>query len=369
MGFGDTFFGGGQPTPVWYSKPVSKNLNYLSGLFQGDNGTYQHALDAFNLANQNVTGQMAKNATQAQGDYNNLFQTNQNYNPLDTYNSIRSGNLGALKDFSGQIAGQGSRDDKMALAAMGMGGQPDSSYASILRSDRVSKNIAPILGNIMSSLGSDTATIGDQRNQNLANSENLINLRTNAPMIGYGLQLDPANALNSMRMNQLGQLGSAADIAKNNAAGWYTKPGIVDYWDRGMQSLSRTAAVAQQAEGLAGGMGGMGGGMGGGGGGGGGASQAFQGFQLGGMQPSASGGSAPSSIGGGGGGGGMDMNTIMSLIKMFQGGNGISGIGGLMGQQPSNPWGNYSGGTSLPPASSFQPPANFGNYGNTNLWQ
>jgi len=337
MSFGDSFFGGGKPVPIFYSRPVNKDINWLAGNFKGDDAAYQNALDAFNTANANTTAQLAKNATQANADYNNLYQANQNYNPLDTYATLRSGNLNALKDFSGQLEDAGARNDKLALAAMGMGGQPDSSYASILRADRVSKNMAPVLGNIMSSLGSDTSMIGDQRNQNLSNLTNLINLRTNTPLIGYGMQMDPANALQAIRGNQIGQLGGLGDASRNNTSGYYTKPGAVDYWDRGMQSISRTASVAGQVMGLMGGMGG--GGMGGGGGGN--AAQSFQGFQLGGMSPNAGGGSGPSMQSmGGGGGGGMDMNTIMSLIKMFQGNQAPA----QPMSQSYNPWSNYGGG-------------------------
>jgi hypothetical protein len=338
--------------PILYNKQAGKNLNWLGSNFKGDNTAYQNALDAFTKSNADVTGRMHDNSLTAQNDYNNLYQANQNYDPLSTYASIRSGNLNALKDYSGQLENAGSRNDKLALAAMGMAGNPNSSYGSILRADRVSQNMAPVLGNIMSSLGNDTAMIGNQRAQNLGNLSNLIDLRTNAPMIGYGMQMDPANALNAIRMNQLGQLGNTVDIAKNNTAGFQQKTDTLgqvansmnNFNDSMWQNVGNALSVYSSLYG--GGAGGMMGGMGGGGGGGGGGIKTGSApVGNGTFSMNAGGGGSMPSMGGGGGGGGIDVNTILSLVKMFQGGGGGMGGGVASPQQPTNynPWSNYGG--------------------------
>lgn len=324
----DTVFGGGAPSAINYNRGVSRNLDWLGKQFQGDNTSLMDALNSFRTANAALIPKMQANATQAGKDFDSLFQSNRNYNPLDTYNTIRSGNLSALKDWSGQLEGAGSRADNLALAAMGMGGRPDSSYGSILRADRVSRNIAPVLGNIFSSLGNDTATIGNQRTQNLGNLADLINARTNAPLTGYGLELDPANALLALRSGQTGLLGQQADVAKTNNAGWYQQPGWMDYANKALQHLSNVASTASQWAGM---VGGMGGGAGGGGPLGGimGGNSMGGGLAGGGMASIANGAY-------GSGGGGFTPNSAPSMY------NPSYQPTSFQPAQPYSPWGNYN---------------------------
>jgi len=272
MGLLGNLFGGGRPKQIYYNSGIKRNLNFLGRQFQDDDAALRAILDRFNTSSANALARYRQAGDQAGLDYDALFQANRGYDPLETYERIRTGNLAALRDFSGQLEGMGSRQDKLALAALGMGGRPDSSYATALRADRVSRNIAPVLGNIMSSLGSDTAMIGNQRAQNLSQNLGLIGLRTQAPLTGYGMELDPLNALLALRSSQTGLLGQQAGVARGNSAGWYQKPGIVDYWDRAMQLASRTASTVGQWASLMGGMG-VGGGFG-------------SGFNLGGGIPS-----------------------------------------------------------------------------------
>ncbi len=220
-------FGSSKLNQEFYNKRANKNLNYLGKQFQGDNADYNNALDAFKGANAATSADYARLRPQTEADYNTLLDKQNSYDPMADYERLRGGNLGALKDWSGIIGDMGSRGDKLALAAMGMAGRPDSSYGTILRADRVSRNLAPVLGNIMSSLGNDTNTIGNQRTSNLSNSMGIINARNQTPMLGYGLQMDPANALMAIRSGQLGQLGQTGDIAKNNTAGWTLEPDMI----------------------------------------------------------------------------------------------------------------------------------------------
>jgi hypothetical protein len=265
-------FANNSVAPIVYDKTSKQNLKWLGKKFQNDDAQYQNALQAFNNRNAATTEQLKSLASQAGTDYNNLFLANQNYNPLDTYATLRSGNLAALKDWSGQLEGAGSRQDKLALAAMGLGGRPDSSYATALRADRVSRNVAPVLGQIFGSLGADTSMVGNQRAQNLGNLTNLINLRTNTPLIGYGMELDPINALMGVRGGQVGQLGDMVDVARNNTAGFQQKTDTLGQvanslnsandalWQNVGNALSVYSSL--YGGGMLGGMGGMGGGGG-----------------------------------------------------------------------------------------------------------
>jgi hypothetical protein len=343
MAFQDEFFGGARPEQQYYNPRVTRNLNYLGRQFQDDDAALRAILDRFSTSSANALARYRQAGDQAGLDYDALFQANRGYDPLETYDRIRAGNLAALRDFSGELENRGSRQDKLALAALGMGGRPDSSYATALRADRVSSNIAPVLGNIMSSLGSDTATIGNQRAQNLSQNLDLIGLRTQAPLTGYGMELDPLNALLALRGSQTGLLGQQAGVARDNSAGWYQKPGIVDYWDRAMQSASRTASTVGQWASL---MGGLGvGGM-----------PAFSGAQQQQQGQGQGGGDlrlgqfTPSGGGGGfGGGGGIDLSAIASIISQLRGGGGGGGI-------------NFSIGGGVPSFGGYGAPGFGSNY-------
>jgi hypothetical protein len=263
-------------SPISYDPQSRKNLKWLGQKFQNDDAAYQNALTAFNNRNAQTTDQLRSLASQAGTDYNNLFLQNQNYNPLDTYATLRSGNLAALKDWSGQLENAGSRQDKLALAAMGLGGRPDSSYASTLRADRVARAVAPVLGSIFNNLNSETATIGNQRAQNLGNLVNLIGLRTDTPLIGYGMELDPVRALMGIRSGQVAQLGDTVDVARNNTAGYQQKTDTLGkvanslnaandaLWQNISNAISAYSSLG--GGGMLGGLGGMMGGMLGGGG-------------------------------------------------------------------------------------------------------
>jgi hypothetical protein len=274
-------FANNSVSPIQYNRQATKNLNWLGKQFQGDNTDYMSALNAFRGANTATIGRVRDAANQAYNDYQNLYDRNLTYDPIGEYERLRSGNLSALKDWSGALEGAGSRQDKLALAAMGMGGRPDSSYSTALRADRVSRNIAPVLGNIMSSLGSDVVNLGNQRAQNLSNLATLIGLRTETPMMGYGLELDPANALAAIRGNQIGQIGDVVDVAKNNTAGFQQKTDTLGkisnslnaandaLWQNVGNAMSVYSSLygGGMLGGMGGGLGGLMGGMGGGGGG------------------------------------------------------------------------------------------------------
>lgn len=333
----DDLFGGGRPDQIYYNSRINRNLNFLGRQFQDDDAALRAILDRFSTSSANALARYRQAGDQAGLDYDALFQANRGYDPLETYDRIRTGNLAALRDFSGQLEGMGSRQDKLALAALGMGGRPDSSYATALRADRVSRNIAPVLGNIMSSLGSDTAMIGNQRAQNLSQNLDLIGLRTQAPLTGYGMELDPLNALLALRGAQTGLLGQQAGVARDNSAGWYQKPGIVDYWDRAMQSASRTASTVGQWASLFGGGGALGGLMGGGMGGGGGQSGQST-PPLGQFTPS-------------GGGGGIDLAAIAQIIGALRGGGGGFGSGFNLGGGIPSFGSNYSAPMPAPATS------------------
>lgn len=264
-------FASNSVAPIVYDKTSKKNLKFLGEQFQGDSNALQAYQDQFAKANQGVINAYNTLRPQLQQGYQDLYSRSLQADPLADYERLRSGNLAALKDYSGYLEGRGSRADSLALAAMGMGGRPDSSYSTALRADRISRNISPALGQIMASLGSDTSTIGNQRAQNLNNSSVLLSELGQAPMVGYGLELAPSNSLLAMRNGQLGVLGNTVDVAKNNTAGWQQKSDSLGkvansmnaFNDSMWSNIGNALSVYSSLYG-----GGMLGGMGGGGGGG-----------------------------------------------------------------------------------------------------
>jgi hypothetical protein len=264
-------FGSDKVNQQYYSPGVNSNLNWLTGLFKGDNKSIDDALAAFTLENNTRTANNNRLRGLAEADYSNLFGQTQGYNPMGEYERLRSGNLGALKDWSGILGEQGRRTESLAQAALGLGGRPSGSYEKALVADRVSRNVAPVINTVMGNLGRDTSALGALRFNNIGQAANLIDSRTNTANIGYGDALAPAYAMMDFRNAQTGLLGGQAGVAKANSAGWQQDRNWADrLGDAGQafdNTMNRDIGVAAGALGSLTGMGAMGGvgGMGGGG--------------------------------------------------------------------------------------------------------
>lgn len=189
----------------------------------------------------------------------------QSFDPTSNYERVRSGNISSLADQFVNLANYGQEGDKAALAARGYGGRGPSSYESILRSDRISKNIAPVLNTIYGNLGADTAGLNQNRLANLAATMGIYQSRLGLPGAADARTLLPYQAREAMLGNQIGMGGGAlAETSKANVSGYEQKQ---DKWAKFMQGIGRSMDQGFDAYMSVAGGGAFGGMMGGGGGG------------------------------------------------------------------------------------------------------
>lgn len=194
------------------------------------------------------------------GTLGELGKQYQEFDPTSTYERIRGGNIASLADQFVNLASRGAKEDKLALAAMGYGGRGPGSYESILRSDRISRNIAPVLNTIYGNLGRDTAGLNQDRLANLAATLGIMRERQALPASTAGLALLPYQARASMLGDEIELGGGLAGAIEGNTAGFQSKK---NKWANFFQQSGRALDQAADAY-----ISMYGGGMMGGGGGG-----------------------------------------------------------------------------------------------------
>lgn len=261
------FFGGPKIKPIEYNKYLTDTISDQAiGLRNlrkyGDTSAdaYAAALAAsapqFQQINQDTIAKLSDLAGQYAG-----------FDPTSTYERIRGGNIASLADQFVNLASLGQEGDKVALAARGYGGRGPSSYESILRSDRISRNIAPVLNTIFGNLGSDTAGLNQNRLANLAATMGILQARHTLPDAPAARELLPYEARLSMLGREIPLSGMTAEAAKANIAGYEQTQ---NKWANFFQQMGRAGdQMADTYLSLYGGgmlptgMGGMGGGGGG----------------------------------------------------------------------------------------------------------
>lgn len=202
------------------------------------------------------------------GSLANLQKQGQEFDPTATYERIRGGNIASLADQFVNLASRGAKEDKLALAALGYGGRGPGTYESILRSDRISRNIAPVLNTIYGNLGRDTSGLNQDRLANLAATLGIMRERQAAPTAAAGLALLPYQARASMLGDEIGMGGALGSATQANTAGFETvKNKWANFFQQSGRAFDQVADTAidlyssYMGGGMMGGMGG--GGMGG----------------------------------------------------------------------------------------------------------
>lgn len=204
------------------------------------------------------------------GTLGDLARQYTTFDPAGTYERIRSGNISSLADQFVKMAALGEEGDKARLAALGYGGRGPSSYESILRSDRISRNIAPVLNTIYSTLGSDVDRLNTNRLANLGYALPVLDYRRSIPGSRDARVLLPYQAEASMLGDQVALGTDLGDAFKSNIAGFKSeKNKWANFFEQSGRALDQAAdrAIDLYTGYLGGGMGGLGGGGGGGGGG------------------------------------------------------------------------------------------------------
>lgn len=197
------------------------------------------------------------------GTLGELGKQYQGFDPTSTYERIRGGNIASLADQFVNLASRGAKEDKLALASMGYGGRGPGAYESILRSDRISRNIAPVLNTIYSNLGRDTAGLNQDRLANLAATLSILRERQSLPASTAGLALLPYQARASMLGDEIGMGGGLAEAIEGNTAGFQSKKNKwANFFEQSGRALDQAADayISMYGGGMMGGMGGGGGG-------------------------------------------------------------------------------------------------------------
>lgn len=264
------FFGGPKVKQIIYNKNLGDAQNQ-QGIQLQDLAKYG------DTAQRAYAAAVAASTPQAQainqeniGTLGTLANQYAAYDPTANYERIRSGNISSLADQFVNMASLGQEGDKLALAARGYGGSGPGSYESILRSDRISRNIAPVLNTIYGNLGTDASRTSADRLSNLQATMALLQTRGALPgSLDYRALL-PYQSQANMLGGQIAMGGDLANAYKANVAGFQSTP---NKWANFFQQSGRAAdQVADTAVSLAGDVasmysGGMLGGFGGGGGG------------------------------------------------------------------------------------------------------
>lgn len=268
------FFGGPKIKAIEYNKYLNDTINDQAIGLRGLRKIGDTAADAYAASLTGSTPEFERINADTISRLSGLADQYGTFDPTSTYERVRSGNIASLADQFVNLANYGQEGDKLALAVRGYGGRGPGSYESILRSDRISKNIAPVLNTIFGNLGIDTASLNQNRLQNLAATMGVLQARHGLPDAGAARTLLPYEARLSMLGREIPLSGQVAEATKANTAGYEQTQ---NKWANFFQQMGRATdqlgdfAMNGAQTALSAYTGGAFGGMGGGGGGGGGA--------------------------------------------------------------------------------------------------
>lgn len=221
---------GRDPLPQYKSNYIKDYLEYMAAPQLAANQKSNIAdFDKYIAAYSAGTPGAQRLADEDMSRLSSLLTDYQNFNPLDTYNSIRDANLSSLDKQFTSLANYGSASDKARLAALGLGGRASSgSYGKVLDQIRAARNITPVLGQIYGNLGSDFSRVSGDRYQNLLSTLGLMQQRA-------GLQdervtnrlLQPISGRNALMDTTFNNIGALSGLYNQNLAGFRENPSTV----------------------------------------------------------------------------------------------------------------------------------------------
>lgn len=221
----------------WRDQAIQQETKSLLGTLENlrasdaiDQAEYERALASIRPQAEKLAEDDVNRLTKALDEYGKI-------DPVGTYERIREGNLAALGQWAKTLADYGSAADKVTLAARGVGGRPsEGTYGSILRQDRVSRNIAPVVGGIFSRLGPDTGILTSQRSGALADYVNLLRERSSIPYRNVASYLLPGQQRYRTLGEQITALGGLENVSRMNYLGTKAEEGR---WGRVLKGLGR----------------------------------------------------------------------------------------------------------------------------------
>lgn len=146
------------------------------------------------------------------------------FNPIDTYERIRTGNIASLDDLSKILTSSGRRASSLEAARLGYGGGRNSTYQDILREGRVAAAIAPVAGSIYNNLGRDTAGISGSELAALASVIPALQQRNSLVGRDVPYYALPVSMRDQTDANMVSALSGLANAARSNTAGFEYMP-------------------------------------------------------------------------------------------------------------------------------------------------
>ncbi len=213
-----------------FSPPKTERV-YTSPELQGELGTtiggmgqYRaqagQSLSNYEKANREAINQARRLAQQSEGEVGGLLGGLRQSSYMSDRERTRAGDLAALNQLLGQMGGGMSRADKAAASRLGYAGRPSSSYMDKQRSSYVGAFGAPIASQIFAGLNPAAAGAAAERGANVSQQLGLMDYRNQMPLGLAQLELNPLQALQAARANEISQLSGLSDVARSNFAGF-----------------------------------------------------------------------------------------------------------------------------------------------------
>lgn len=252
MAIQDFLFGKTKYKPLSISEPLKDSINLTSGAsmdrFRRRKG---ETLDAFGDLARRTLPRIEGAVDQGLSDVGFASSMLRGFNPLQTYETIREGNIQALTGLSDALSGVGRREERALSARLGLAGRPQSSARDLIRSTGTATAFAPIANTIFSNLGTDVSRIGQQVGETAGGLSALAMLRPDLFGSLYGYAMAPLEAEAAGLGMETSALGALADAIRKNYAGMdvQQKMGLMDYPTRMTEMFSGSVGNLADAAG------------------------------------------------------------------------------------------------------------------------
>lgn len=277
---GELIFGQPKRNTLWNNRPLAVMTDE----------DFPDALKALGSSGRKATTDFAAalaagtpEATRIQADdianYGSLIKSGASFDPLAYYNDILNAKVSGpsgIKSFIPDLMGASRANLARNRLRLGINGSAPSTYDTVASLSALGSSLAPILGNIYSTTGSEAAGAANARLANLGSTVNLMRERAGIPDRLANRALLPFQAESDILGQQLNLGGQLGDITKANLQGfemtsnpWANLMAATGEATDSAVDTGMDLAQMYFGGGIGGAAGGMLGGLGGGGGGGG----------------------------------------------------------------------------------------------------
>lgn len=233
-----------------YNRPANKALNWMAKTFPKlDNATVMDALAKFAASNPETIAALKALAKTTIGDTTNIYNKLAGADPFAQFQNTTNYLLGKAGGLVPTLYGGMSRAAKSNISALSPGYvSPGSSTADAILNREVASSMLPIYNTIFANSGNTTANLSGAQRANLGDAMNALQYRLGLPLQGYGMELDPAKALFSLRGSQVGNLLDIVNASKANTAGYSVGPGGLQRAGNAISSIGGGGGGSQSAQ-------------------------------------------------------------------------------------------------------------------------